>query len=79
MTAAFLLVAAFACPDDQKLRLDLKEWKAALQARRRGPLDQRASDRPCEITVQRCGQGASECEAPEVYVYARAGGKYVRK
>jgi len=34
---------------------------------------------PKEITVQRCVQGASECEAPEVYVYARAGGKYVRK
>ena len=56
MTAAFLLVAAFACPDDQKLRLDLEEWKApAVRGRRLG------------------------CEAPEVYVYARAGGKYVRK
>jgi hypothetical protein len=34
---------------------------------------------PKEITVQRCVEGASECEAPEVYIYARAGGKYVRK
>jgi hypothetical protein len=31
------------------------------------------------ITVQRCVEGASEREAAEVYLYARAGGKYLRK
>ncbi|HZX95581.1 MAG TPA: hypothetical protein VFE90_13750 [Myxococcales bacterium] len=30
MIAAVALLAAFICPGDQKLRLDLKEWKAAL-------------------------------------------------
>jgi len=34
---------------------------------------------PKEITVQRCIEGASQCEDPDVYEYARAGGKYVRK
>jgi hypothetical protein len=33
---------------------------------------------PKEIRVQRCVEGAS-CEEPDVYWYARAGGKYVRK
>jgi hypothetical protein len=34
---------------------------------------------PKEITVQRCVEGASQCEEPDAYMYARAGGKYVRK
>jgi len=34
---------------------------------------------PKEMSVQRCVDGASQCEDPDVYVYARAGGKYVRK
>ena len=34
---------------------------------------------PKEIRVQRCVEGASQCEEPDVYLYARAGGKYVRK
>ena len=34
---------------------------------------------PKEITVQRCIEGASQCEDPDVYEYARAGGKYLHK
>ncbi len=34
---------------------------------------------PKELSVQRCVEGASQCEEPDVYVYAKAGGKYVRK
>ncbi|HTO97868.1 MAG TPA: hypothetical protein VMK66_12545 [Myxococcales bacterium] len=34
---------------------------------------------PREIRLQRCVEGASQCEEPDVYVYAKAGGKYVRK
>jgi hypothetical protein len=34
---------------------------------------------PRTISVQRCVEGASACEEPDVYEYARAGGKYVRK
>jgi hypothetical protein len=34
---------------------------------------------PKRISVQRCVEGASACEEPDVYEYARAGGKYVRK
>jgi hypothetical protein len=34
---------------------------------------------PKEIAVQRCVEGASQCEEPDVYEYAKAGGKYVRK
>jgi len=40
MIAALLLAAAFACPDDQKLRLDLKEWKAAMVAAKPGSDEQ---------------------------------------
>jgi hypothetical protein len=34
---------------------------------------------PKDIRVQRCIEGATECEEPDLYEYARAGGKYVRK
>lgn len=34
---------------------------------------------PKQISVQRCVEGASACEDPDVYEYAPAGGKYVRK
>ena len=40
MLAALALLAAFACPEDQKLRLDLKEWKAAMLAARPGSDEQ---------------------------------------
>ena len=40
MIAALALLAAFACPEDQKLRLDLKEWKAALVAAKPGSDEQ---------------------------------------
>ena len=46
----------------------LARWKLAL-----GPTV------PKEIRVQRCVECASQCEEPDVYLYARAGGKYVRK
>lgn len=32
---------------------------------------------PKEIVVQRCVEGASQCEEPDVFVYSKAGGKYV--
>ena len=34
---------------------------------------------PKSISVERCVEGASACEEPDVYEYAKAGGKYVRK
>ncbi len=34
-------------------------------------------DVPKEITVQRCVEGASQCDEPQVFVYSKAGGKYV--
>jgi len=40
MTAALLLAAAFACPEDQKLQLDLKEWKSAILAAQPGSDEQ---------------------------------------
>src|SRR3954471_7654263 len=32
---------------------------------------------PKEISVQRCVEGASKCEEPDVFVYSKPGGKYV--
>ena len=43
MMVALALLAAFACPEDQKLRLDLKAWKAALLAAQPGSDDQHRS------------------------------------
>ena len=40
MLAALALLAAFSCPEDQKLRLDLREWKAAMLAARPGTDEQ---------------------------------------
>src|SRR3981189_3157130 len=40
MIAALILAAAFVCPEDQKLRLDLKEWKAAMGAAKPGSDEQ---------------------------------------
>ena len=34
---------------------------------------------PKQITVQRCVDGASRCEEPDVFVYSKAGGKYVAR
>ena len=59
---ALLLAAAFACPDDQVIGLELKPWKAALLGARRGSDEQHAGMAALRMkTVPEGNEGDADC------------------
>lgn len=59
---ALLLAAAFACPDDQVISLEVKAWKAALQADRPGSDEQHAEMAALRMkTVPDGNEGDADC------------------